>query len=87
MFRILYSVILPFLLPFISYRVYKLKYPNQQKKYPVQILTAVGLGLVFLFLFVFSVPEKAPANSIYTPPKFENGKIVAATLKQTGNND
>ena len=69
MFRMLYSVLLPFLLPFIIYWIYRRKKNMQQQTYPVQLLIAVGFGLVFAFLFVFSVPDKAPANSTYTPPR------------------
>ena len=81
MFRILYSILLPFLLPFISYWVYRRRRGIRQEIYPVQTLTAAGLGLVLVFLFVFSVPDKAPANSTYVPPKFENGQIVPAALQ------
>lgn len=80
MFRILYSVILPFLSPFIAFWAYR-RVKNSRREYPVQILTITGLGLVFLFLFVFSVPDRAPADSAYMPPKFENGQIVPATLE------
>ena len=83
MFRVLYSVLLPFLIPFIIYWIYRRKRHIRQELYPVQTLTAAGLGLVLIFLFVFSEPDKAPADSTYTPPKFENGQIVPATLKTT----
>lgn len=87
MFRILYSVLLPFWLPFIIYWIYRRKKGIQQQTYPLRLLITAGLGLVFVFLFVFSVPDRAPANSVYTPPKFENGKIIAATLEQSKNGD
>ena len=80
MFRVLYSVLLPFVLPFVSYGIYRRQRGIKQELYPVQTLTAAGLGLVLVFLFVFSVPDRAPADSAYTPPKFENGQIVPATL-------
>lgn len=82
MFRMLYSVLLPFLSPFIVYGIYRRKKNRRKKEYPLQALTATGLGLVLIFLFVFSIPDKAPANSAYTAPKFENGQIVPAALKQ-----
>lgn len=82
MFRVLYSVILPFILPFAIYRLRRRKRGSHQELYPVQTLTAAGLGLVLIFLFVFSVPDKAPADSSYTPPKFENGTVVPAVLKE-----
>lgn len=81
MFRILYSVLLPFGLPFIIYWIYRRKKGIQQQTYPLRLLITAGLGLVFVFLFVFSVPDRAPANSIYTPPKFENGRVVPAALQ------
>lgn len=86
MFRILYSVILPFLLPFVFYWIYRRKHHIRQEFYPVQTLTAAGLGLVLIFLFIFSASDRAPADSIYTPPKFENGQIVPAALQKTEKN-
>lgn len=82
MFRVLYSVLLPFGLPFLLHWIYRRRRGIQQELYPVQTLTAAGLGLVLIFLFVFSIPDKAPANSAYTAPKFENGHIVPAALEQ-----
>ena len=86
MFRILYSVLLPFFIPFALYWIYRRKHHIRQAFYPVQTLTAAGLGLVLLFLFVFSAPDKAPADSTYTPPRFENGQIVPATLQKADKN-
>ena len=82
MFRMLYSVFLPFLSPFLVYWIYRRRKNARKKAYPFQALTATGLGLVLIFLFIFSVPDKAPANSTYTAPKFENGQIVPAALGQ-----
>ena len=76
----LYSVLLPFSAPFIFYWIYRRRKNAQEKCYPFQTLTAAGLGLVLVFLFIFSAPDKAPADSAYVPPKFENGRIVPATL-------
>ena len=81
MFRILYSVLLPFFSPFAVWWLFRRMKNGRRKNYPVQALTVTGLALVFLFLFVFSVPDKAPADSAYVPPKFENGQIVPAALK------
>ncbi|MBR1946084.1 MAG: hypothetical protein IJ846_07330 [Alphaproteobacteria bacterium] len=81
MFRVLYSVLLPFVLPFVFYWIYRRRRGMKQEFYPVQTLTAAGLGLVLVFLFMFSIPDKAPADSAYVPPKFENGQIVPATLQ------
>ncbi|MBO4521276.1 MAG: hypothetical protein J5787_08740 [Alphaproteobacteria bacterium] len=82
MFRMLYSVLLPFLSPFIVYWIYRRVKKIRRKDYPLQMLIAAGLALVLIFLFIFSVPDKAPANSAYTAPKFENGHIVPASLGQ-----
>ncbi|MBR1777458.1 MAG: hypothetical protein IJ752_02585 [Alphaproteobacteria bacterium] len=84
MFRILYSVLLPFLAPFIFCWIYRRR-RNIRDFFPVQTVTLAGLGLVLVFLFVFSVPDKAPADSAYTPPKFENGKVIPAFLEQKSN--
>ena len=83
MLRVFYSIILPFALPFAVYWFYQRKRGVRQELYPVQTLTAAGLGLVLIFLFIFSEPDKAPADSTYVPPKFENGQIVPATLQHT----
>ena len=87
MFRILYSVLLPFLSPFIFYWIYRRRKNMRKKAYPFQALTVAGLGLALIFLFIFSVPDKAPANSAYTVPKFENGHIIPAALKTKTAND
>lgn len=81
MFRILFSVLLPFSIPFLIYAV-KRRFVKTADTYPLKTLTAAGLGCVFAFLFFFSEPEKAPADSVYTPPKFVNGQIVPAHMDQ-----
>lgn len=81
MFRILFSVLLPFSIPFLIYAV-KRRFVKTADAYPLKTLTAAGLGCVFAFLFFFSEPGKAPADSVYTPPKFVNGQIVPAHMDQ-----
>ncbi len=78
MFRIIYSVLLPFLTPFALYWLAGYFSKSVPRHWPVKTLTAAGLGLVLIFLFVFSDPDKAPAGSAYVPPKFENGNIIPA---------
>lgn len=88
MFRIIYSVLLPFLTPFALYWLSgRFKETAVRKDWPFKTLTAVGLGLVLIFLFVFSVPDRAPAGSGYTPPRFENGKIIPAQMNRENNAD
>ncbi len=88
MFRIIYSVLLPFLTPFALYWLTG-RFPAADKResWPLKTLTAAGLGLVLIFLFVFSVPDKAPADSAYTPPRFENGKIIPAQMNRKNDAD
>lgn len=88
MFRIIYSVFLPFLTPFALYWVAgRFSETDARKNWPLKTLTAAGLGLVLIFLFVFSVPDRAPAGSGYTPPRFENGKIIPAQMNRKNNAD
>ena len=86
MFRMVYSILLPFLLPFAVCWIYRRRKNGCRKAFPVYALTATGLGLVLILLFLFSIPDRAPADSAYTPPKFENGRIVPATLQKTEKN-
>lgn len=87
MFRILYSVLLPFLTPFFVYWIFWRIVKKTQNPFPIKMLTIIGLFLALIFLFFFSVSDKAPADSIYVPPKFENGKIVPAHMdKRTNEN-
>ena len=81
MLRLMYSVLLPFLLPFAAYWAYG-RIKKNSAECPFRILIVSGLTLVFLFLFVFSVPERAPAESTYRPPRFENGQIIPALLER-----
>lgn len=81
MFRIFFSVLLPFSIPFLIYGI-KRRFAKTAGAYPLKPLIAAGLGCVFAFLFFFSEPEKAPADSVYTPPKFVNGQIVPAHMDQ-----
>ncbi len=86
MFRIVYSVLLPFLTPFLLFWI-KRRLSEKPLVYPVKSLVVIGLGLVLIFLFVFSKPERASTDSIYTPPKFENGKIIPAHMDRKNNAD
>lgn len=88
MFRIVYSVLLPFLTPFALYWLARrFKKTPAREICPLKTLTVAGLGLVLIFLFVFSVPDRSPAGSVYTPPKFENGKIVPAHMDRKNDAD
>lgn len=85
MFLFIRSVVLPMLLPFVLYLgLYLIKrkiYGIPEKTpYPVRRLLVAGMILTSVFLAIFSEPERAPANSKYTPPKFVNGQVVPARL-------
>lgn len=82
MLRIIYSVVLPFFLPLFLYwmrRQFR-RTPSVQP-YPVRELVLSGLIFVMIFLSAFSAADRAPADSSYTPPRFENGHIVPAQMK------
>lgn len=88
MLRIIYSVVLPFFLPLFLYwlrRQFR-RMPGSEP-YPVKELILSGLILVMLFLFAFSVADRAPADSSYTPPRFENGRIVPARMEMKAHAD
>ena len=86
MFRIINSVLLPFLTPFLLFWI-KNRFSEKPSTYPSKRLIAAGLGLVLIFLFVFSKFDRAPTDSVYTPPKFENGKIIPAHMDQKNDAD
>ena len=80
MFRIIYSVLLPFFTPFLVYWIFWRTVKKTQTDLPIKMLTMCGLLFALIFLFFFSASDKAPADSIYVPPKFENGKIIPAHM-------
>ena len=83
MFRIVYSVLLPFLAPFVCHRLWRACFAkNAERPYPARALFATGLICVLAYLCVFSDSGKASADSVYTPPKFENGRIVPAHMDE-----
>lgn len=82
MFRIIYSVLLPFFTPFLLYWIFQYTTKKHSTVFPIRILTMIGLLFALIFLFFFSASDKAPADSIYVPPKFENGKIIPAHMDQ-----
>lgn len=82
MLRIVYSVVLPFFLPLFLYWMRRqLRRTPAAQPYPARELILSGLILVMVFLFAFSVADRAPADSSYTPPRFENGQIVPARME------
>lgn len=82
MFRIVCSVLLPFSAPFVCHRLWRVFFAKsaEERPYPARVLFATGLVCVLAYLCVFSDFGKAPADSVYTPPKFENGRIVPAHM-------
>lgn len=82
MTKIILLRVLLFLVPFVLYWLYwrLLKRRNDEGKptYPLAILTICGLVLVAASFLVLRATEGEGTDSIYIPPKYEDGKIVPA---------
>lgn len=66
MFRIIYSVLLPFLTPFALYWLTG-RFPAADKResWPLKTLTAAGLGLVLIFYSFFRTRQSAGRQHLY----------------------
>ncbi len=82
MFRIILSFFLPLFLPLLIYRIGRTAYRvPKEKPYPVYTLAVSGLILMFLTLSVFALRDRAPADSIYVPPRYVDGRIVPGHME------
>lgn len=80
MLRILLQYLVPLLLPFLVYGAYvyltRGRTPAWMDETPWLVLAAVGVGLMAVSLVGWGLMSGAPAESIYLPPRFEDGRVV-----------
>ncbi len=77
--------LIPLLLPFIVYGVYLYfnKRAGGEKTWQgksIAIATIIGLSLMAISLLALVILRDAPAEGDYTPPRFEDGKLIAPKL-------
>lgn len=86
MLRIILSFFLPLFLPFLVYRIGRMAYGvPKERPYPVYTLAVSGLVLMFLTLSVFALSDRAPADSVYVPPRYAEGRIIPGHMETREN--
>ena len=66
--------------PFILYFFYT-RISNSKKKYPILKLSIVSIIFLILALGSLRLFENFSPNTKYSPPKYENGKLIQADNK------
>jgi hypothetical protein len=75
----LIDVVLPFLLPFLAFLVWRLLVTRGRgllEQTPWYALTAIGLLLVVVSLVSIAVLPRSDTDVVYVPPRVEDGKVV-----------
>jgi len=84
MLRLFFIYIVPFFLPAAVFWTYRRLKPSASTgKTPYLPLFFTGLILTAAFLCFFATNDKAPASSVYTPPKYVDGRLVPATMNSS----
>lgn len=84
MSRILLFYLLPFLLPFIGFFIYRFLVTRGQpllQNTPWFVLTAAGLALVIVSLVTLALTGGWQTGGEYQPPRFEDGRIVPGEVR------
>lgn len=80
MLRILLQYLLPLLLPFLIYMAYvgltRGRTPEWLEDTPWVPLALAGVVLLAISLVSWGLLTGAPAEHIYLPPRFEDGRVV-----------
>jgi Family of unknown function (DUF6111) len=83
MLRILLQYLLPLLLPFLVYLAYvalaRGYAPGWLNDAPWPHLAVAGVVLMAISLFTWGLMSGAPADHVYVPPRFEDGRVVPST--------
>ena len=90
MLRLMVTYVLPFLLPITVYALwiwYRTSYaqrhggaPPKFEEGPWPLMLFIGAVLSFGVLAVTALTSGGPADSVYVPPRIENGRIVPSEL-------
>lgn len=74
---IITAIILPFVIYYLLVRLTK----RVNKKFPLITLSLISLLLLICFLIYFRFISAEPKGLNYTPPKYENNKIIPSIVK------
>lgn len=81
MLRVFFIYVIPVFLPLAVFLFYRRFFSKDNRtRIPYFPLFSIGLCLTGLCLYFFSVSEKSPASSRYTPPKYVNGRLIPAHM-------
>lgn len=87
MLRIALFYLLPFLLPFIGYFLYRFLVTRGQpllQSTPWFILSVIGLLLVIASLFSLAFIGDGAPDGVYVPPHMEDGRLVPGRVLRPG---
>jgi len=71
------AIILPFVIYYLLDRLTK----KVNKKFPLIILSLISLLLLVCSLMYYRFTSAQPKGLNYTPPKYENNKVVPSIIK------
>jgi hypothetical protein len=74
---IITATILPFVIYYLLIRLTK----KVDKKFPLIILSLISLVLLVCSLMYYRFTSAQPKGLNYTPPKYENNKVVPSIIK------
>lgn len=82
MFRFVICFFVPLFLPWgLWYSAYVFKKGRLPKRAPRGKLWAAGVFLAAAALSFFTVRERFPADSVYMPARYENGRLIPARFE------
>jgi len=76
-FILIAAIIAPFLTYWMIYRLTN----KVNKKFPLILLSSISLSLLILSLIYLRISESEPAGLKYTPPKYQDNKVVPSQIK------
>jgi predicted PurR-regulated permease PerM len=74
---IITAIVLPFVIYYLLVRLTK----KVNKKFPLITLSLISLLLLICCLIYFRFTSAQPKGLNYTPPKYENNKVVPPKIK------
>lgn len=69
------------ILPFVIYYLLVCLTKKVDKKFPLIILSLISLLLLVCSLMYYRFTSAQPKGLNYTPPKYENNKVVPSIIK------
>ncbi len=84
MLRIVLSYLLPFLLPFAAFFLYRLLMTSGQpllRRTPWLALSLIGMTLVAGTLVSFAMLGGEVREGVYVPPHYEDGRVVPGHVR------